>query len=44
MAGLMAQELESLYEVFTKVYSGKYHLVAYTAWRLLNKDVSPNIA
>uniref|UniRef100_A0A8C2V863 Cytochrome b5 heme-binding domain-containing protein n=1 Tax=Chinchilla lanigera TaxID=34839 RepID=A0A8C2V863_CHILA len=41
--GLTAKELESLEDVFTKVYKAKYPIVGYTARRILNEDGSPNL-
>ena len=41
--GLTAEELESLDDVFTKVYKAKYAIVGYTARRILNEDGSPNL-
>ncbi|XP_069315562.1 neudesin [Eulemur rufifrons] len=41
--GLTAKELESLDDVFTKVYKAKYPIVGYTARRILNEDGSPNL-
>ncbi|MBV99721.1 Neudesin, partial [Eschrichtius robustus] len=41
--GLTAEELESLDDVFTKVYKAKYPIVGYTARRILNEDGSPNL-
>nr|XP_030728829.1 neudesin isoform X1 [Globicephala melas] len=41
--GLTSEELESLDDVFTKVYKAKYPIVGYTARRILNEDGSPNL-
>ncbi|XP_058131159.1 neudesin [Dasypus novemcinctus] len=41
--GLTADELQSLDDVFTKVYKAKYPIVGYTARRILNEDGSPNL-
>lgn len=41
--GLTAEELESLDDVFTRVYKAKYPIVGYTARRILNEDGSPNL-
>lgn len=41
--GLTAKELESLDDVFTRVYKAKYPIVGYTARRILNEDGSPNL-
>ena len=41
--GFFAEELESLYNVFTKVYRDKYCIASYTAGRILNKGSSPNL-
>uniref|UniRef100_A0A8D1DNZ0 Cytochrome b5 heme-binding domain-containing protein n=1 Tax=Sus scrofa TaxID=9823 RepID=A0A8D1DNZ0_PIG len=41
--GLTAEELQSLDDVFTRVYKAKYPIVGYTARRILNEDGSPNL-
>ncbi|XP_006972161.1 neudesin [Peromyscus maniculatus bairdii] len=41
--GLTAKELETLDDVFSKVYKAKYPIVGYTARRILNEDGSPNL-
>ncbi|XP_077013887.1 neudesin-like [Tamandua tetradactyla] len=41
--GLTAEQLQSLDDVFTKVYKAKYPIVGYTARRILNEDGSPNL-
>uniref|UniRef100_A0A8C5YL32 Cytochrome b5 heme-binding domain-containing protein n=1 Tax=Marmota marmota marmota TaxID=9994 RepID=A0A8C5YL32_MARMA len=43
ITGLTAKELESLDDVFTRVYKAKYPIVGYTARRILNEDGSPNL-
>ncbi|XP_007951897.1 neudesin-like [Orycteropus afer afer] len=41
--GLMTKELESLNDIFTRVYKAKYPIIGYTARRILNEDGSPNL-
>ncbi|XP_049724554.1 neudesin [Loxodonta africana] len=43
ITGLTPKELESLDDVFTRVYKAKYPIVGYTARRILNEDGSPNL-